>query len=428
MIKWEDVKIAKKVNLSRYTKAAPQSVKDIQESQTKLKGLNVLHVNATAQGGGVAELLHSQVAFERSAGINSRWLAMRAPKKFFAITKKIHNLLQGSRGRLTQEEKKYYLRVNKILAEKILAFLPDDCERTLLVVHDPQPLALYEYLPGGCWSILRLHIDLREPNSKVLDFLLPYMNNFPRIIISNANYEQSLVEVKTPLEVIEPAIDPLADKNKAMSRVQAGSILRKFGLDINKSLVTQVSRFDEFKDPMGVVKAFKKVKSKNRDAQLVLAGFAFAKDDPEAWEVYKKTKRLADDVDDVCLFIDPEALRKNKVSNDEFINALYTASDIVVQNSKREGFGLTITEAMWKAKPVIAGNAEGARLQISNNKNGLIVDSNNELAGAMDKLLNNKKLRADLGRAARESVKKQYLMPRYIYKHLRVYIKLMKSK
>lgn len=424
MVNWKEVKIDKKIRLNVYKNISPQIMEKIEAVQERLKGLSVLHLNATSEGGGVAELLNSQVAFEQKLGLDSRWLVMQTPKDFFEITKKMHNFLQGDAGNLTKNEKEYYLQVNKELGQKLVGYLPGNFKRAVIVVHDPQPLALVGNLFNTSKVVLRLHIDLKKPNRKVLNFLVPYMNQYQRVVISNSEYISSLSVLLRPIEIVEPAIDPLTKKNKSMGIVQAWSILKKFGLDPNKKLITQVSRFDTFKDPMGVVKAFKKLKRAENDAQLVLAGFAFAKDDPEAKSVYKQTKRIADGVKDVNLFIEPKILQKNKVSNDEFINALYTASDIVVQNSKREGFGLTITEAMWKSKPVVAGNADGARLQISNNKNGIIVNSVSELANALMCLLDNQKLRKRLGEAARESVRSKYLLPRYIYKHLKLYAKL----
>ncbi len=424
MVNWKEVKIDKKIRLNVYKNISPQIMEKIEAVQERLKGLSVLHLNATSEGGGVAELLNSQVAFEQKLGLDSRWLVMQTPKDFFEITKKMHNFLQGDAGNLTKNEKEYYLQVNKELGQKLVGYLPGNFKRAVIVVHDPQPLALVGNLSNTSKVVLRLHIDLKKPNRKVLNFLVPYMNQYQRVVISNSEYISSLSVLLRPIEIVEPAIDPLTKKNKSMGIVQAWSILKKFGLDPNKKLITQVSRFDTFKDPMGVVKAFKKLKRAENDAQLVLAGFAFAKDDPEAKSVYKQTKRIADGVKDVNLFIEPKILQKNKVSNDEFINALYTASDIVVQNSKREGFGLTITEAMWKSKPVVAGNADGARLQISNNKNGIIVNSVSELANALMCLLDNQKLRKRLGEAARESVRSKNLLPRYIYKHLKLYAKL----
>lgn len=424
MVNWKEVKIDKKIRLNVYKNISPQIMEKIEAVQERLKGLSVLHLNATSEGGGVAELLNSQVAFEQKLGLDSRWLVMQTPKDFFEITKKMHNFLQGDAGNLTKNEKEYYLQVNKELGQKMVGYLAGNFKRAVIVVHDPQPLALVGNLSNTSKVVLRLHIDLKKPNRKVLNFLVPYMNQYQRVVISNSEYISSLSVLLRPIEIVEPAIDPLTKKNKSMGIVQAWSILKKFGLDPNKKLITQVSRFDTFKDPMGVVKAFKKLKRAENDAQLVLAGFAFAKDDPEAKSVYKQTKRIADGVKDVNLFIEPKILQKNKVSNDEFINALYTASDIVVQNSKREGFGLTITEAMWKSKPVVAGNADGARLQISNNKNGIIVNSVSELANALMCLLDNQKLRKRLGEAARESVRSKYLLPRYIYKHLKLYAKL----
>jgi trehalose synthase len=426
MIYWKKNTIRKKIKYVDYAVFDAKIINQFNILKKSLHGIQVVHLNATAKGGGVAELLNSQIAFERSLGINSSWYSIEADNDFFIITKKIHNLLQGKEGCLSRGEKNYYLQVNERLSEELNDLLAKN-PQAIVVIHDPQPLAMIKNIQENGKCILRLHIDLSYSNRNIISFLRPYVSKYKYVVISNIKFRKTLQISKTALKIIPPAIDPLANKNLPITDNRAWSILQKFGLDSDKQLITQVSRFDAFKNPIGVVKAFKKIKLKKNNLQLVLAGFAFAKDDPEAFEMYKQTKKIAGDDKDIHLFIDPIVLKKNQITNDEFIRALYTVSTVIVQNSLQEGFGLTITEAMWKEKAVIAGNAEGPRMQITNNKNGIIIDSNKQLTKCLMHLLDNESLRLKLGKTARKSVGKNFLLPKYIFNHLNLYLKVIKG-
>lgn len=406
-----DIKKRKELN--------PRIFRTIIKTANKIRGQTIIHLNATYRGGGVAELLRSQIPFENVLSLKSRWLVIEAPRRFFEITKKIHNLLQGKSGFLTEKEREYYLSVNRSLGKSLTRY----CERFesgIILVHDPQPLPLIQFVPPGFFPMFRLHIDISTPHPATLEFLRPFMAQYKCVVLSNENYRFSVPWLEpSKVKVIMPAIDPFSPKNMPMGLFSAKSILEKFGINSSKPIITQVSRFDPWKDPLGVIKAYYLAKNKIPELQLVLAGLMTAKDDPEAKEVFEKVIKHAKGDPDIFSFSNPGELKD--VSNDTFINALYTASDIIIQKSIREGFGMTITEAMWKGKAVIAGKTTGAMLQIKNGRNGILVKSPEETAKAVVRLLKNEKLRNRLGRKARQSVKKKFLFLRAALDHFKVY-------
>ena len=387
-----------------------------------LKNKKIVHINATPEGGGVVELLNSQVALEKDLGIKSYRFYIEAPKHFFQITKKIHNLLQGMEKGLSRAEKSIYLKVNKRLGAQVKK-LAEKLRPDLVVIHDPQPLPLVGYLPKDLPVILRFHGDISEPNEEALHFLKPYIEEYDAVIISSKNYIKPLSFVKDKLAVVLLAIDPLSEKNREMNSVFAQKILEKHGVNCLKPIVSQVSRFDPWKDPMGVVKAFYEAKEEIPDLQLVLSGIMQAQDDPQAIEIYQEIKKMVKGSEDVFLFANKRDLRGADI--DGFVSALYTASTIVIQKSLKEGFGLTITEAMWKGKAVIAGDAQGPRLQIQSGKNGIIVNSPRQAATAIVRLINNQSLRKKLGQVAKQTVRKNFLFPRFVLDNLKVYRKLL---
>src|SRR3989338_3087071 len=384
-----------------------------------LKGKKIMHVNATHKGGGVAELLATQISLERSMGIDRRWFVMDAPDTFFRVTKKIHNMTQGLPGRLTMKEALTYLDTNQELSLPFLQIL-NTVKPDLVVIHDPQPMPLVKYVPAGIKTILRLHIDFSEPNPRITKFLTPFLSNYSRIIISSKNYIPELPKnVQKRTTVIMPGIDPLSEKNRPMAREKARIITKQLGIDPDRPIVLQVSRFDPWKDPLGVIEAYSMAKLEIQNLQLVLAGIIQAKDDPGARLILEKVKKRAGTDPDIFLFWDQSQINSNSV--DCFVSAILTASTVVIQKSIKEGFGLTITEAMWKGKPVIGGNASGVRLQIINNRNGMIVSNTLMAAKAIIKLVRNPKLRNKLGKAARLSVQKRFLQPKYLLENLKVY-------
>jgi len=392
------------------------------ELSNKLAGKPIIHINATAHGGGVAEMMMSQVPLERSLGLDSRWFTIKAAPEFFAVTKKIHNLLQGEAGGLTEKEKAVYIETGKALGgslEKILAKFSS----SIVVIHDPQPMALIKHIPPNFTPILRLHIDISTPNPQALEFFSRYIKEYPSIILSNKAYALVMPWLqKSKVKIIYPSIDPLTDKNKEMSLEVAWNILEQFGINPTKPLITQVSRFDPWKDPLGVIHAYYIAKNEIPDLQLALAGFIVAQDDPEANTIFKEIEKHAKGDPDIYLFANPERL--GTISNDVFINALYTASTVLIQKSIREGFGLTMTEAMFKGKPLVAGTTLGALAQIDNNKNGILVSSSEEAAEAIIKLLKNKKMREKIGKAARKSATNKFTILNMLLEHIKLYDKL----
>lgn len=386
----------------------------------RLKGKTVVHISSSGNGGGVAELLKSQIPFERSLGIDSKWFVIDgAPESFFQITKKIHNFLQGKEGLLSENEISEYIGANRSLAGN-LSLIFKNLNKIQLVIHDPQPMAIVDFLPKLENIILRLHIDLSSPNVMILEYLKKFALKYKRIIVSNKAFIPALKGFfDGRLRVIYPAIDPFTEKNREMEKEEAQRILGNFGINTQKPILCQVSRFDPWKDPLGVIESYRFAKKDFKELQLVLAGFAVAQDDPEAKEIFQKVKAEAEGDKDIFLFDNPAILEN--ISNDTFINALYTASDIIIQKSIREGFGLTITEAMWKEKAVIAGNSVGAIAQIKDNIDGILVNSPEEAGIAIIKLLKDEKKRNSIGKSAKESVKKRFLLSRYILDHLVLY-------
>jgi len=417
MAKLTEVKLKIK-EIKDYEKFNTKDYEKLISVLKKIKGKTIIHISATAAGGGggVAEILKSQIPLEISLGLQSHWLIIEASEKFFKITKKIHNLLQGSNDKLTKEEEDFYLKKGQELGKTFEKFLRKFKTGTI-IIHDPQPLTIINFIPNNFKTILRIHPDLSTPNKKTLNFLEPFIGKYQTIILSSKDYKKNLWVKK--IKIITPSIDPLSPKNIPMCLSEADKIISSFGLNCSNPIIAQVSRFDKWKDPMGVLKAYRLAKKKIPNIQLVLSGFFLAKDDPEAPTIYKKIQKYDKDDKDSFIFSNPKILKN--ISNEIFINALYTASDIIIQKSIREGFGLTVTEAMWKGKPVIAGKTSGTSLQISNNKNGILINTPKEASEAIIKLLKNKGLRKKLGKSAQISVKNKFLILKFLLKNIKAY-------
>jgi trehalose synthase len=424
MARLSEVQLNPYTDVSQYKKFEPEIFDNIFEISKEIRGRVIIHINSSSgKTGGVAELLRSQVPFEKAIGLESHWFEIEgAPIKFFKATKKIHNLLQGKPGQLVEKEESFYASFN----QKLVQSLQEICQKFksgIIVIHDPQPLPLIQSIPSNFSSVLRLHIDLSAPNQSIVDFLQPLIEKYSSVIVSNKDYLVSLSWLnKEKAKIIMPAIDPFSDKNREMEPDSAKIIIQKFGINPLKPFVVQVSRFDSWKNPLGVIQAYYLAKKEIENLQLVLAGFFFATDDPEAPGIFKTVQKHARGDQDIFLFAHPERLEE--IDNDTFINALYTASTVMVQNSIREGFGLTITEAMWKSKVVIAGTASGALLQIKNGENGILASSAPEVAQAIVQLVKDKPLREKLGKAAHQSVQDQFLLPRFILENIKVYREL----
>lgn len=407
-----------------YRTVTPAAYTAATEVARKMKGLSIVHVNATAACGGVAELLKSQVAYERELGLSSHWLVVKAPQSFFKITKKIHNLLQGRSGGLAAREFVEYLSLERQAKRSLLGFLRG-LGSGIVVLHDPQTLPLVWIIPSRFVPIARLHVDLSSPNPVMLDALKPMLKRFREVVVSNKAYTAGIPWIpKERIAVLYPAIDHFSEKNRSMNLDTAQSIMEKFGLDPAHPIVAQVSRFDLWKDPLGVVDAYRIARKKIPDLQLILAGLIVATDDAEANGVFAEVKQYANHDKNIFLFGEPSKLKG--VSSDSFVNAVYTASTVMVQKSVREGFGLTMTEAMGKGKAIVAGKTSGSLIQVKSGRNGIIADSTEVMAEEIVRLVKNKALCRRLGAAAAVSVKKRFFMSRFLLDNLRLYESLKK--
>ncbi len=389
-------------------------VEKIQAKAESLKHLHIIHINSTYQGGGVAELLSSLVPLLNSLGIVTGWRILRGNPDFFSITKKFHNALQGEPINFTNIKKKIYIQSNEEFS--IYTHIVHD----LVFIHDPQPLPLISFYKKKQPWVWRCHVDLSNPNRKVWNFLKQFIEKYDLMVISNKDYYRK--DLNLPQRVIHPAIDPLTAKNKPISNSLIYKTLDKYGIPLDKPLITQISRFDKWKDPLGVLRIFKKVRRKVK-ARLVLCG-SMAMDDPEGWLIYEQVKRKA-----------RKLLRDKEVflitsENNILVNALQRVSTVIVQKSLREGFGLSVTEALWKGKPVVASNGGGIKLQIKDGFNGFLVPVNDEklFAKRVLQLLTDEKLALKLGLNAKRVVKQHFLITRLLEDHLDVIRAMSKAK
>ena len=394
----------------------PKMADDLTTVGGEMGQLRVLHLNSTATGGGVAEILQSMVPLGNSLGMETERIVIEPDAaEFFQVTKKIHNMLQGAEGELAPQELDVYFSCIQSVAEDMNA---KGLSADVWFVHDPQLLPLAKLLPrkeGETW-IWICHIDLTTPNKSVLDALMPLTQYYDRLIFSQSAYVPEGLADKVPVVIAPPAIDPLTIKNTPMDLAQAQGVVRAMGIDTDRPLITQVSRFDFWKDPWGVIDAYRTARKSVPGLQLALLGLSQATDDPEALEVLKTVSEHADGDPDIHMYIDPNEM---PISVDEVVNAIQVVSEVLIQKSTREGFGLTVTEGMWKGKPVIGGDAGGIRVQINNGVSGYLVSSPDECAQRLVELLQDKGLRARIGEAAKESVRQQFLLPRLALDYLR---------
>ena len=394
----------------------PKLADDLAAVAGEMGQLRVLHLNSTATGGGVAEILQSMVPLGNSLGIETERIVINPDSaEFFDVTKKIHNLLQGAEGELSPKELDIYFScIQRVAADMRAKNLTAD----VWFVHDPQLLPLAKLLPkkeGETW-IWICHIDLTTPNSSVLDALMPLTQYYDQLIFSQRAYVPESLGGKVPVIIAPPAIDPLTVKNTPMDLPKAHEVVRAMGIDTERPLITQVSRFDLWKDPWGVIDAYRIAKESVPGLQLALLGLSQATDDPEGAEVFKTVCDHAGGDPDIHMYFDPSEM---PVSVDEVVNAVQMASEVLIQKSTREGFGLTVTEGMWKSKPVIGGDAGGIRVQINDGVTGFLVSSPEQCAQRLVELLKDQSLRDRIGKAARESVRQRFLLPRLALDYLR---------
>jgi trehalose synthase len=387
-------------------------MEEIRRLAAQLEGKRVLHLSATAFGGGVAEILYALVPLMRDAGLDVEWRIIQGADEFFGATKTIHNALQGSAQRLTPEQEEIYLRYNAQNAGDL------EDEYDFVIVHDPQPAFMIEHFPSSParW-IWRCHIDLSTPNQTVLNFLLPALGRYHAAIFHMHEYVPAAPGLP-PAYIWPPAIDPLTPKNMALSGEDSAYIVDQFGIDVERPLLTQVSRFDPWKDPLGVIDAYRDVKERFPEVQLALVG-SMAHDDPEGWDFYNQTVAYAQGDPDIYILSN-----LNNIGGVE-VNAFQVHSDAVIQKSIREGFGLTITEALWKTRPVVAGRVGGIVRQIQDGETGWLVESPAECADACIEILRDRgeaRLRALKGK---EFVRRNFLMPRLLRDWLVLFNRLL---
>jgi trehalose synthase len=389
---------------------------EITEKAENFKGLKVFHVNATPRGGGVAEVLKGLVPLMKGIGLKAEWYTIPPRDDFFEITKKMHNALQGRKYKFPFSARKKYMLHMARTAELMRGMKPD-----IWIIHDPQPAGVVMFLPDFHPAVSRLHIDLTSPNEGIWKFVSSFLGLYDKVVLSSEDFIKEQIKGKTA--VFQPAIDPLNPKNQPLPLTSANEILRNFGINPDKPLISQVSRFDPWKDPLGVIKAYQLAKKKIPDLQLALVGLFLARDDPEAERVYAKVKKRAEKDKDIFLFAEVEKLGSLKVH--VFVNAIQTASDIILQKSIKEGFGMTVTEAMWKEKPVIGGNVGGIKFQIKDNKNGFLVSSIREMASKIVLLIENPELSKKIGQKGKETVREKFLMPRLLCDYLKIFKNLV---
>jgi trehalose synthase len=404
-----------RLSLDDYAKIiGKKEIGSIRALAEKASGSRVCHVNSTSFGGGVAEILYRLVPLMRDVGLNVEWKVMRGAEEFFNATKTIHNALQGKKMPLTEDLRKTYLEYNKRNAEQI------DLNYDFVIIHDQQPLGIIKYYheKTGKW-IWRCHIDLSKPNKDFLGFLAPFIELYDASIFTLKQYAEKTLRIKK-LAIIPPSIDPLSDKNKPLSKSQILSVLDRFDVDSEKPILTQVARFDPWKDPLGVIDVYRIVKRKIPQTQLLLIA-SMAPDDPEGWVYYEKTARRAGEDYDIHLLTDLIGV------HDLEVNAFQRVSDVVLQKSTREGFGLSVTEALWKEVPVVGGNVGGIPLQIKDGATGFLVNTVEAAAEKTLYLLKHPERAKEMGKEGREHVLRNFLITRHLKDYLQLFFQLSKA-
>lgn len=391
-----------------------EALSKLREIAKPLKGLRVLHINATPYGGGVAEILRSEIPLLRDLGIRADWKIITGEKDFFEVTKKIHNGLQGASSILRVEEQDIYLKFSKENARKF------DEDYDIVVVHDPQPLAIPYYSEKSETKWLwRCHIDTSEPNLQIWNFLKRFMEGYSAAVFTMGSFVPPEFPVEK-VEIIPPAIDPESPKNIELSVNTARRVLEWIGVELDKPVMTQISRFDPWKDPLGVIETYKLVKEEYPHLQLALAG-SMALDDPQGWDMYRQICDVSRNEEDIHIFTNLTG-----VGNVE-VNAFQTLSDVVIQKSIREGFGLVVSETLWKETPVVAGRAGGIPIQMPDGKGGFLVDSIEECAEKTIFLLKNPDEAKILGKQGKEVVRERFLLHRLIEDELKLYSSVIRT-
>ncbi|MFZ5800215.1 MAG: glycosyltransferase [Candidatus Omnitrophota bacterium] len=383
-------------------------IDDLRLLAERLKGRVVQHINSTAVGGGVAEILNRMVPLLRELGVDTRWDLIKGGERFFEVTKKFHNALHGRQEEITARDFEVFMETSNKNLEEVNIY------GDIVFIHDPQPIAMIRKKSGNKW-IWRCHVDVSSTAQKVWDFLAGFIKDYDAAVFSAPGFSQQI-----PIRqfLISPSIDPLSDKNRELPQEIIREVLEKYHLQWDKPMITQISRFDRLKDPMGVIEAFQRVKKYN-DCQLVLAG-GTAADDPEGLEVLEEAREKAADDPDIHILLLPQ--------NDIEVNALQRASEVIVQKSLKEGFGLTVAEALWKSKPVVASNVGGIPLQIKHKYSGLLCHSIEGAAFAIKQLLNSPEYAKRLGQNGHEHIKNNFLLTRHLRDYMLVFLSLYHSE
>ncbi len=370
-----------------------------------LYGKHMLHINSTYIGGGVAEILSSLVPLMNDVGLDAGWRTIHGNIDYYGVTKKFHNALQGQKINFSQIKKDLYVQVNNQFSSYTHINNHD-----YVLIHDPQPLPLIQFYRKKQPWIWRCHIDLSTPSKDLWEYLKKFILRYDMVIISSEKYKSK--DLPMEYRIIEPSIDPLTHKNKPIPDNLIAKTLKKFGVPTDKPLITQISRFDIWKDPLGVLEIFKHVREKI-DCRLVLCG-NMATDDPEGLTIFEKIKNQAKQ------FIDNRDVILLTVENNILVNALQRVSSVIIQKSIREGFGLTVTEALWKERPVIASNVGGIPLQVEDGINGFLCEPDDvkSFAERAVEILRNPGLGKELGKKGKETVKKKFLITRSLIDYL----------
>ena len=376
-----------------------------------LRGTRVLHVNATPYGGGVAEMLQVLVPLMNDAGLDAEWRVISGSDDFFRVTKAMHNNLQGMELEWTADMERTWLEQNDLNAALF------DSSYDYVIIHDPQPAGILEGVirrggcrPDGTW-LWRCHIDTSDARPQVWDFIRPFVSLYDGVIFTRREYANGNLGDKPPIFTIRPAIDPLSSKNRESTPEMTEEVLRGLGIDRSRPFLCQISRFDPWKDPLGVIDVYREVKGEVPGLQLVMAG-SMANDDPEGGEYYRRTIEHAG--------VDPDIHLLCNLGDVE-IGVLQQAADVLIQKSIREGFGLTVAEAMWKGRPVVAGNVGGIPLQIDHGRTGFLADNTQEYVNFVFYLLRHPEVASEIGRQAREQVRQHLLITRNLSDYLRLF-------
>jgi len=379
-------------------------VEDLRLIALHLRGKRILNVNSTAVGGGVAEILNRMVPLLRELGLDVRWDVIRGGEEFFEVTKKFHNALQGGRVDIGEKDLEIFMETSRKNLEEM------DTSSDIVFIHDPQPIVLVQKRTNNKW-IWRCHIDISDPKQKVWRFLKDFVVQYDAAVFSAPAFSPKL-----PIRqfLIAPSIDPLSDKNRELQREVIDGVLSKYGIPKDKPIITQISRFDRSKDPVGVIATYRLVK-KHIDCRLLLAG-GTATDDPEGQKVFEEVMESANG--------DPDIHILSMSQNDLEINALQRASTVIIQKSLKEGFGLTVSEALWKSKPVVASNVGGIPLQIKHKHSGLLCYSAEGAAFAVKQFLSSPEYARKIGENGREHVRNNFLITRHLRDYMLLFLSL----